>query len=447
MTEYIYIIQEREFIRLNEQTYKIGRTTKTPNNRLMKYPKGSDPIFSLRVDDSKKFESDIINFFKKKFEQKKEYGTEYFSGNLNDMINTIMKIYNNYVSRKNIFNFDDMKNLKINDIKKWIRIKLGQNYANPKYVHKWYNEIILSKNDYNELNNDKKENFRIYHKRFNFDAQKDIEINKDICDIFANDLNTNRIVIYSHKGSIKGYIISNKNYHKYDYWNMDKIGADGINRTLKLPYLYEKELSGYGTVDILTHLVEKSLKMILNNRCKSDYLDYNNCETISTKEYLKVNDEYISVIFEKKPSEEDRTKWYKLFKNTINAVKESYPLDLNEIYVHKFANLNAYNDKLTSDDYLSFYNEEIKKIIYCRSHVYSLTTIFTEISREDNEMDKWWILRTSIIDDLYEKYGTIPSFNELYIGKNAKIEYYENMNIRELTSRYYCPRSGVVNLL
>jgi hypothetical protein len=193
--------------------------------------------------------------------------------------------------------------------------------------------------------------------------------------------------------------------------------------------------------------VEKSLKMILNNRCKSDYLDYNNCETISTKEYLKVNDEYISVIFEKKPSEEDRTKWYKLFKNTINAVKESYPLDLNEIYVHKFANLNAYNDKLTSDDYLSFYNEEIKKIIYCRSHVYSLTTIFTEISREDNEMDKWWILRTSIIDDLYEKYGTIPSFNELYIGKNAKIEYYENMNIRELTSRYYCPRSGVVNLL
>ncbi len=41
---YVYLIQPREFIRLNEQTYKIGKTTQEINKRMYGYPKSSKVI-------------------------------------------------------------------------------------------------------------------------------------------------------------------------------------------------------------------------------------------------------------------------------------------------------------------------------------------------------------------------------------------------------------------
>jgi hypothetical protein len=39
--EYVYIIRECDFVRLNEDIYKIGRTSKTnPEDRFQKYRKG-----------------------------------------------------------------------------------------------------------------------------------------------------------------------------------------------------------------------------------------------------------------------------------------------------------------------------------------------------------------------------------------------------------------------
>ncbi len=40
----IYLIREREFIRLNENTFKIGRTQQKINSRMMDYPKDSEII-------------------------------------------------------------------------------------------------------------------------------------------------------------------------------------------------------------------------------------------------------------------------------------------------------------------------------------------------------------------------------------------------------------------
>lgn len=51
MPQYIYLIREREFIRFNEQTYKVGKTKNDPNTRLSGYPKGSEVIlFELVLD-------------------------------------------------------------------------------------------------------------------------------------------------------------------------------------------------------------------------------------------------------------------------------------------------------------------------------------------------------------------------------------------------------------
>lgn len=41
MAEYVYLVREREFLRLNEPTFKVGKTKNEPNSRLGGYPKGS----------------------------------------------------------------------------------------------------------------------------------------------------------------------------------------------------------------------------------------------------------------------------------------------------------------------------------------------------------------------------------------------------------------------
>ena len=41
MTNYIYLLQEREFIKTKENVYKIGMTKKENHKRFNQYPKGS----------------------------------------------------------------------------------------------------------------------------------------------------------------------------------------------------------------------------------------------------------------------------------------------------------------------------------------------------------------------------------------------------------------------
>ncbi len=54
--EYVYMLQEREFIRLNENVYKIGKTMQTNNTRFEQYPVGSQlhrPKRKMRQNDIK----------------------------------------------------------------------------------------------------------------------------------------------------------------------------------------------------------------------------------------------------------------------------------------------------------------------------------------------------------------------------------------------------------
>lgn len=47
---YLYVIQEREFVRSDEDVYKVGRTYNVAQ-RLSQYPRGSDLIAALPVLD------------------------------------------------------------------------------------------------------------------------------------------------------------------------------------------------------------------------------------------------------------------------------------------------------------------------------------------------------------------------------------------------------------
>ena len=62
---YIYLIQEREHIRLNEPTYKIGKTHQKPGARMGAYPKDSSLKIMLNFDNCDTAEKQLLAIFKK----------------------------------------------------------------------------------------------------------------------------------------------------------------------------------------------------------------------------------------------------------------------------------------------------------------------------------------------------------------------------------------------
>jgi hypothetical protein len=91
MSQFIYIVYLREFINNGKNIFKIGRT-KNSIQRISDYPKGSKMLFMIPCSEFIKCESEIIRIFIKKYNQMKEFGTEYFEGDIKDMIATIILI-------------------------------------------------------------------------------------------------------------------------------------------------------------------------------------------------------------------------------------------------------------------------------------------------------------------------------------------------------------------
>ena len=90
MSEGVYLIQPREFIKSNENVYKLGRSIHL-DNRVKQYPNGSNTLLMLNCNNSIACEKYLINLFKTKFTQKTYYGTEYFEGDKKMMIREIIK--------------------------------------------------------------------------------------------------------------------------------------------------------------------------------------------------------------------------------------------------------------------------------------------------------------------------------------------------------------------
>lgn len=86
---WIYIIYVREFLNLCQNIFKIGRT-RNIIKRFKQYPNGSVLILSLQVDDMFHYEKELKSIFKEKYNQRTDIGTEYFEGNVEDMIQSII---------------------------------------------------------------------------------------------------------------------------------------------------------------------------------------------------------------------------------------------------------------------------------------------------------------------------------------------------------------------
>ena len=89
ISQYIYLLQEREFIKTKEHVYKVGMTKKENHERFNQYPKGSVLLFQMICDNCKNMEKLVLKKFKETFKQRKDIGNEYFEGEYKCMVDII----------------------------------------------------------------------------------------------------------------------------------------------------------------------------------------------------------------------------------------------------------------------------------------------------------------------------------------------------------------------
>jgi hypothetical protein len=94
-SQYIYLLILREHVNSNENVFKIGKT-KSIKTRFLGYPKGSVVIYYRNCIDCDMCEKNLLKIFKLNFNQRIEFGNEYFEGNDNEMI----KIINNFLDKE-----------------------------------------------------------------------------------------------------------------------------------------------------------------------------------------------------------------------------------------------------------------------------------------------------------------------------------------------------------
>ena len=126
--EFIYLLQEREFIKTKEPIYKIGKTKQEKLKRIKSYPNGSELLLYTVCNNCDEIEKTIINKFKSHFIHKKEFGNEYFMGDYNSMI---YLIYNIIISSKNE-HIKDNNNKDNNEVNKCS--KCNKFYKTKKYL-------------------------------------------------------------------------------------------------------------------------------------------------------------------------------------------------------------------------------------------------------------------------------------------------------------------------
>jgi hypothetical protein len=92
--QYIYLLQEREFVISKTPIYKIGKSKQENVSRFRQYPKGSSLLFQITCNDCDLTENILKKIFAEKYIKRPEIGSEYFEGDSKQMIKDIFNIIN-----------------------------------------------------------------------------------------------------------------------------------------------------------------------------------------------------------------------------------------------------------------------------------------------------------------------------------------------------------------
>lgn len=162
---YIYLVHCRASVNSNENVYKIGKSIDF-NKRLSGYDKGTIPIFTIYVQECDNFERQLITLFESNYQPRKDYGNEYFQGDIRQMIQDIMTEFNKcnlcyeINTNENISNTQNQEKIddkpKINDNKltenliKMKRLLIAKlNKVKISNVYDYVNNVKLNSNDFN----------------------------------------------------------------------------------------------------------------------------------------------------------------------------------------------------------------------------------------------------------------------------------------------------------
>jgi hypothetical protein len=96
LDHFIYLLQDRTAVRINESVYKVGKTTQPNFERFKNYPKGYKVIILTGCTNCHNIEKIILEYFKLKYKPRLDYDTESFEGNCINMRNDINDIIREY---------------------------------------------------------------------------------------------------------------------------------------------------------------------------------------------------------------------------------------------------------------------------------------------------------------------------------------------------------------
>lgn len=224
-TNYIYLVKEREFIKTNENIYKIGRSKQENTKRFLQYPKGSELIIQARCIDCIKTEKILINIFKTKFIHRKDIGNEYFEGNVLIMQSIIHDLL-----------FDDLKHVnKESTIEKVIETK---SIINPIVINT-YEEFIKYNNIHKIIIKNKK-------------GDGYIKFNNELWENITHNLCDQNLFYYIKHNQIKKYTDPHGNIIHIEYEN-NKILIDITQKCVnKIIHYYFMEHSEFLIEDLPT---------------------------------------------------------------------------------------------------------------------------------------------------------------------------------------------------
>jgi len=243
-TNYIYLLQEREFLKTKENIFKVGMTTKQNYERFNQYPKGSILLFQMICINCKNIEKIIITIFKEKFIQRKDIGNEYFQGNYKNMIDIIyLTIKDEKEAIQEEYQGETQEECieiyKITTYEEWIKYnkiskiiitnKNGEGYLRFK-GQLWRKLYDKSRFDYNE---DYMENLLEFIE-YNLPEVQKMVMPENVLVSWAemNDL------IYHYKHKTTGDIINSTTHHKLTYTDKENYSS-----------LYENELYKFVNVE------------------------------------------------------------------------------------------------------------------------------------------------------------------------------------------------------
>ena len=164
--EYIYLIKEREFIKTEEEIYKIGRSSQYNAKRINQYPNGSILLLIIFCGNSDEIEKFLITEFKKLFKQRRDIGLEYFEGcflKMRDVITENIKKLDNITINKFKKETHDELNKRIENIESLISERKKRNDELEQLKNKLIEKEELKKEkeelkkEKEELNKEKKE--------------------------------------------------------------------------------------------------------------------------------------------------------------------------------------------------------------------------------------------------------------------------------------------------